>query len=233
MATAALGDAVFERLAATLPASELHSALIEVMRRRAADRRPAEVLAQYRRDRFVRPATVDQRESIAVDAHLLGAAEGFEAIELSPVTPLGTCSTVALTDQHRVQSALRRSPNRWSPSPRHDTDARVRRKAGEVIDVAREERLVESPGHFGEVGIDGIAGSGRPEKPVAKTGIDVDRCQCRGQVGLPRRSPHLRDDRLRRAQRFASFDCGGHQGSERAPVSVDRDQRPRIQNQRK
>ena len=39
--------------------------------------------------------------------HLLAAAEGFEAIELSPVTPLGTSSTMGPTDQHKVLSALR------------------------------------------------------------------------------------------------------------------------------
>src|SRR5262245_24334033 len=87
--------------------SELHSLLLEVMRRRANARTPHEVLAQYRRDRFVRPAVIDQRVTVELDAHLLAAAQGFEAIELSPVAPLGTCSTMAPTDQHRVLSALR------------------------------------------------------------------------------------------------------------------------------
>jgi hypothetical protein len=81
--------------------------LLEVVHRRAEARTPAEVLAQYRRDGFCRPAAVDQRTSVALDAHLLDAAEGFEAIELPPVAPLGACSTVALTDQNRVLSALR------------------------------------------------------------------------------------------------------------------------------
>jgi hypothetical protein len=102
-----LGEAAFAQLADGLGGSELQSVLLEVMSRRAAARAPREVLAQYRRDRFVAPAAVDQRTSIAVDAHLLAAAEGFEAVELSPVAPLGTCSTVALTTQHRVLSALR------------------------------------------------------------------------------------------------------------------------------
>jgi hypothetical protein len=81
--------------------------LLEVMQRRANGRTPADVLAQYRRDGFCKPALVDQRTSIAIDAHLLAAAVGFEAIELSPVAPLGACSAVALTDQNRVLSALR------------------------------------------------------------------------------------------------------------------------------
>jgi hypothetical protein len=102
-----LGEEAFAQLAEELGGSELQSVLLEVMARRAAARAPRDVLAQYRRDRFVSPAAVDQRTSVAVDAQLLAAADGFEAIELSPVAPLGTCSTVALTAQHRTLSALR------------------------------------------------------------------------------------------------------------------------------
>jgi hypothetical protein len=103
----ALGEQGFEQLAATIAGSELQSLLLEVMRRRAGARTPHDVLAQYRRDRFVRPAFIDQRITVEVDAHLLAAADGFEAIELSPVTPLGTSSTMGPTDQHKVLSALR------------------------------------------------------------------------------------------------------------------------------
>jgi hypothetical protein len=103
----ALGASTFERLATELESSRLQSVLLEVMRRRANDRSPADVLAQYRRDGFCKPSVVDQRTSLAIDAHLLAAAADFEAIELPPVAPLGACSTVAPTDQNRVLSALR------------------------------------------------------------------------------------------------------------------------------
>jgi hypothetical protein len=105
--TGSVGDESFEQLAAGLAGTELQSLLLEVMRRRAAARTPADVLAQYRRDRFTTPAQADQRASVAIDAHLLAGADGFDAIELSPVAPLGVCSTMAPTDQHRVLSALR------------------------------------------------------------------------------------------------------------------------------
>ncbi|HWB75895.1 MAG TPA: hypothetical protein VG755_13095 [Nannocystaceae bacterium] len=98
---------LLRRLAHEIGGSELQSLLLEVMRRRASARTPAEVLAQYRRDRFTAPAAVDQRTAVAVDAELLAAAASFTAIELSPLAPLGSCSTVAPTDQHRVVSALR------------------------------------------------------------------------------------------------------------------------------
>jgi hypothetical protein len=97
----------FELLARGLSGAELQSVLLGVMQQRARLRAPKDVLAQYQRDAFCAPATVDLRVSVALDAHLLAAAGGFEAIELSPVTPLGTCSAVAPTDQNRVLSALR------------------------------------------------------------------------------------------------------------------------------
>src|SRR6185436_7864770 len=51
--------------------------------------------------------SVDLRTSLALDSHLLAAAAEFEALELSPVAPLGACSTIAITHQNRVLSALR------------------------------------------------------------------------------------------------------------------------------
>jgi hypothetical protein len=62
---------------------------------------------QWDRDRFVQPAPVDQRSLIEVDRHLLSAAASFESIELSPVAPLGICSTVGLASQNKVLTALR------------------------------------------------------------------------------------------------------------------------------
>lgn len=102
-----LGTAAFERLATGMSGSELQSVLLEVMHRRAARRAPRDLVAQYQRDAFCTPAGVDQRTAVELDAHLLAAAAGFEAIELSPLAPLGACSVVAPTDQRRVVSALR------------------------------------------------------------------------------------------------------------------------------
>jgi hypothetical protein len=105
---AALGDpAAYRRLASEMTGAELWSLMLEVARERARARTPADVLGQYRRDPFVRPSPVDQRLAVELDGHLLAAAHDFEAVELSPVAPLGVCSTVALTDQHRVLTALR------------------------------------------------------------------------------------------------------------------------------
>jgi hypothetical protein len=102
-----IGAAAFEQLATGLAGSDLHSVLLEVMQHRARGRSPADVLAQYLRDGFCAPAAVDLRTSHEVDGHLLAAAEGFEALDLSPVAPLGVSSAIAQTGQNRVLSALR------------------------------------------------------------------------------------------------------------------------------
>lgn len=100
-------EKTFAQLAETLAGSELQSLLLEVMRERARKRTPAELLAQYRRDRFVRPAAIDLRVALELELHLLTAAHEFTAVDLSPVAPLGVCSAIALTDQHRTLSATR------------------------------------------------------------------------------------------------------------------------------
>lgn len=102
-----LDAAAYDALAHGLPASALWSFLLDVFAARAARRQPADLVRQYARDAFTAPAPIDQRTLVALDGHLLAAAEGFEAIELSPLAPLGSSSAVALASQHKVVSALR------------------------------------------------------------------------------------------------------------------------------
>jgi hypothetical protein len=105
--TSGIDDAAAVALLETLPASEVWSLLLEVMNRRAKQRTLAELLDHWERDAFTRPAAVDQRTFNAIDGHLLAAAGSFEAIELSPVAPLGCCSQVGLASQNKILSALR------------------------------------------------------------------------------------------------------------------------------
>jgi hypothetical protein len=106
-ASGKLGSVAFDQLASGMTGSELHSILLAVLRQRAQQRAPRDVLAHYKRDEYCSPSPVDLRTSVALDAQLLEAAAGFEALELSPVAPLGTCSSVAPTSQDRTLSALR------------------------------------------------------------------------------------------------------------------------------
>ena len=106
-ADAALDPALREALTQGLPPNELWSLLLAVMEARAARRTPAMVRQQWEKDRFVQPSAIDQRTLNHLDSHLLAAASQFEALELSPVAPLGACSSVALTSQNRIVSTAR------------------------------------------------------------------------------------------------------------------------------
>jgi hypothetical protein len=142
----AVGAEAFERLAAGLTGSELQSVLLEVTRRRAKARTPTDVLAQYGRDGFCRPAAIDQRTSVAIDAHLLAAAQGFEAIELSPVAPLAACSAVAPTDQNRVLSALRGTEVVSDPTNvlAFECALRLRASPATAVHLATTQRVVRA-----------------------------------------------------------------------------------------
>ena len=102
-----LPPGTYEALADGLPQSRLWSLLLEVAETRASGRRPAELVEQWDRDRFVQPGIVDQRSLVEVDGHLLAAASAFDAIELSPVAPLGICAIMGHASQNKVLSALR------------------------------------------------------------------------------------------------------------------------------
>jgi hypothetical protein len=142
----ALGAPAFERLASELSGSALQSVLLEVMKRRAKERSPADVLAQYRRDGFCKPSPVDPRTSLAIDAHLFAAAEGFEAIELPPVAPLGVCSAVAPTDQNRVLSALRATEIISDPTNvlALECALRLRARADAPVHFATSHRVIRA-----------------------------------------------------------------------------------------
>lgn len=100
-------EALRHGLSEGIAATELWSLLLSVFERRAAQRSPASVRQQWEADRFVQPSAVDQRTLHELDTHLLAAAADFEALELSPLAPLATCSAVALTSQNRIVSTVR------------------------------------------------------------------------------------------------------------------------------
>ena len=130
-----IGATTFDRLAAGLTGSELQSLLLEVMQTRARARGAKELVAQYGRDPFCVPAPVGLREMLAIDSHLVAAAERFEAIELSPVAPMGTCSVVAPTNQNRVLSALRATEVVSDPTNVLALECALRLRARPELDV--------------------------------------------------------------------------------------------------
>lgn len=69
---------------------------------------PASVLRQYRENRLVHPCNLDHHALAEVERCLfLAAPDGFSAIDLSPVSPLGINSVLANTNQKNVLSTVR------------------------------------------------------------------------------------------------------------------------------
>jgi len=106
-AGANFGPAVREALASGLAPSELWSLLLGVLESRARARTPANLREQWKQDRFVQPCAIDQRALLELDRHLFTAAADFQAIELSPVAPLGVCLSMAPASQNKIVSTAR------------------------------------------------------------------------------------------------------------------------------
>jgi hypothetical protein len=141
-----LGELGFAALAEGMPASEVWSLLLSVIERRSLKRTPPAVLQQWEADRFVRPAPVDQRTFVELDSHLLAAAQGFEALELSPLAPLAACSSVALTSQNRTISTVRGTEVVSDPTNvlALECARRLRQNSRQVVRLATCHRCVRA-----------------------------------------------------------------------------------------
>lgn len=141
-----VGAATFERLADGLTGSQLQSVLLEVMHARATSRSANDLAAQYARDPFCKAAAVDLRAMLAIDTQLLTAADRFEAIELSPVAPLGASSVVGPTHQHRVLSALRGTEVVSDPTNVLALECAMRLRANPAADLhlASSQRVIRA-----------------------------------------------------------------------------------------
>jgi len=93
---------------ADLAPTDLQSVMLEVYRRQAARLSPAQLLARFEDSRFSRPAVVDPGARAAFEGLAWSSLpDGYQALELSPLCPLGTSSTVATVDQNKVVSTVR------------------------------------------------------------------------------------------------------------------------------
>jgi hypothetical protein len=91
-----------------LSPADLRSLLMDMSARRAASVTPASLLDRWRSDPFVRIAGSDPRQVSQLEARLWRLLPGeFAGVELSPVAPLGTCSSLGPVSQHKVISTTR------------------------------------------------------------------------------------------------------------------------------
>jgi hypothetical protein len=139
-------------LAERLPGSDLQSLLLEVFRARSARRSAAELLAQRRRDETVSPAPVDARRLHEVEREALSAAEGFDAVALAPVSPLGLNAVLGGIDQNNALATARGTEVVADPTTALALETALRRREGERVvrlcSVDRVLRLQPFPGEF-------------------------------------------------------------------------------------
>ena len=96
------------RALADLPGTDLQTLLLSTARLRAATVTPADLMRRWREDRFVRPAVVDPRRLAIVEGRIWQLLPPeVHGVELSPVVPLGACSTIASVSQNRVVTTMR------------------------------------------------------------------------------------------------------------------------------
>jgi hypothetical protein len=97
-----------EILAESIKPTDLQSLLLEVYRKRVKHRNPSVVLSDYSSNSYARPSRIDPTRLLEWNriafSHL---PEGFQAIELSPVSPLGSVSGLASISQDWVLTTIR------------------------------------------------------------------------------------------------------------------------------
>lgn len=169
--------ALVDQLARRAPSDNV-PLLLELARRHAARRRPADLLAQAARDPFVTPSGLDQRLVHRLDGLALDAAEGFEAVLLSPLAPLGTCSTVSPTTQDRAVTTTRGTEVVSDPTNVLALLAATRLAAGEgrvrlctVHQVVRPQRFGSKNGFSQHFRLFAMAEAGRG---LPEHGFDIE-----------------------------------------------------------
>jgi hypothetical protein len=142
----ALGVPGLAALLGDLSPADLRSLLLEVNRRQAARLTPAKVLAQYQRDRFTGPATVDPAWFAEFDRKAFERLrdKGYTPIELSPVNPLGTVSALSPLDQNLVLTTGRGTEVVADATNALALESAVRRKDKERVRLCASHRLLRT-----------------------------------------------------------------------------------------
>ena len=113
-----------------LPPTDLQSLMLHVYRERSRDRDPGDLVAQYERNAMLRPAAGDARALAALEYAALECAEQFEAVDLSPVAPLGVNAVLGMIDQNNCLATVRNAEVLADPTASQALECARRRRAG-------------------------------------------------------------------------------------------------------
>ena len=118
-----------EILAQRIKPTDLQSLLLEVYRERAKRRSLSEVFSDYASNSFTRPSRCDPARLLEWDqvafSHL---PDGFHAIELSPVSPLGSVTRLASISQDWILTTIRNTEVVADPTNALALECALRRK---------------------------------------------------------------------------------------------------------
>jgi len=130
-----------------LSPTDFQTLLLAVARARASAVTPARLTRRWAEDAFVQPAASDPRAVWKTEARLWELLPpSFAGVDLSPLTPLGTCSAVAPVDQNQVVTTVRGSEVVSDPTNVLAIEAARRRRdaPSEPVDLAACHRVVRA-----------------------------------------------------------------------------------------
>lgn len=142
-----------QALEQNLDPSDLNTLLMGLSRMRASAVSPARLLQRWSNDRFVRPSSSDPRKLWQIESRLWATLPAyFDAIDLSPVTPLATCSALAPVDQNRIISTTRGTEVVSDPTNVLALEAAIRRNQNRAqpIHLAACHRVIRAQPFHGE-----------------------------------------------------------------------------------
>jgi hypothetical protein len=151
--------------------TDLQTVLLAVARARAHGVGPARLVRRWSEDVFVQPSPSDPRALWKVEARLWELLPAsFTGVDLSPITPLGTCAAVASVDQNRVITTVRGSEVVSDPTNVLALEAarRRRQKPSAPVHLAACHRVVRAqrfsgPGLFQHFRLFALVSSGRDQ----------------------------------------------------------------------
>jgi hypothetical protein len=137
------GHTIDRLLAEDLPGNQMTTLLLHGLRRRAQRRTFVEVLEHNARAAMAQASVVDARRLHAFDAAAYAAARDFQAIELSPVLPLGATACAGV-DPNNVLGAVRFAEVASDPAVGLALHAALRRRGGgvEALRLCASQRVL-------------------------------------------------------------------------------------------
>lgn len=165
---------LLDALTTRLAGADFTSLMLEVMQRRAARVRPAELQQRFATDRFVAPPVANFHSLRRVEDALLAAAPQVDFVALAPLVPLGTHSALATVAQNKIVTTLRNNEvaadptnalallaaERRSTALAHDPKSTSSVLLGAFQRVVRAQQMVGA-GRFAHFALFGLLSAGR------------------------------------------------------------------------